>query len=248
MRYFLKIAYKGTHYHGWQVQPNAITVQGTIEKALRKILQKPIGITGSGRTDTGVHAQQQWAHIDLDTSFCISQLQYRLNAVLPPDIVINAIYPVKENSHARFDALNRLYEYSIIPTKNPFLQETHYVLATPLAINIMNQAAALLRYQTDFSSFSKINSSLKHYRCTIIQAQWLAANDERLIFRIQANRFLRGMVRSIVGNLIQVGLGKLKIEDFKLLIERKDRNLSASFAPACGLTLTKVNYPTNIFL
>jgi tRNA pseudouridine38-40 synthase len=248
MRYFIDIAYKGTHYHGWQVQPNALTIQGTIQMALEKVLKKPIALTGSGRTDAGVHAKQQWAHMDWVADLNIDQLQYRLNALLPYDIVINGIHPVKPGAHARFDALNRTYEYAVISNKDPFLKDTYYLLAHQLDVQIMNQAAAMLLGQTDFTTFSKISVPATHYRCSVMQAQWKVIHGGRLVFTIQANRFLRGMVRSIVGNLIQVGLCKLSIAQFKTFIERKDRSLGASLAPACGLTLTEVNYPADIFL
>ncbi len=248
MRYFLEIAYQGTHYHGWQVQPNAITIQGTIQAKLSQLLQQPVIITGSSRTDTGVHAQQQWAHIDLAPNIDPAKLCHQANAVLPPDISLLAIHPVIPEAHARFDAWSRTYEYRISSIKNPFLRETHHIWYGEIDILEMNQAAAILRHKTDFTSFSKMSPELAHYQCVIMEAKWMQLADHRLIFYIQANRFLRGMVRSIVANLWQVGLGKMPVTAFEALIDRKDRQLGASLVPACGLTLTQVTYPAEVFI
>jgi tRNA pseudouridine38-40 synthase len=248
MRYFLQIAYKGTHYHGWQVQNNAITVQGIIQERLEQILQKSVWVTGSSRTDAGVHAQQQWAHVDLEPQVDPDQLCYHINAILPHDMVILAIRPVVDQAHARFDALTRSYEYAILPIKNPFLIETHYLLQGKLDLETINKAAAILCHKTDFTSFSKIGSGLPHYQCSVKIARWIRLSDGRLIFNIQANRFLRGMVRSIVSNLLQVGLGKVSVSAFETLIDQKDRRLGASLVPACGLTLREVTYPNCIFI
>ena len=247
MRYFLQLAYKGTAYHGWQVQQNAQSVQGVIQERLKQILQKEVVLVGSSRTDTGVHAQQQWAHVELDSSIDTDQLHYQLNATLPPDIAIHTICPVKSTAHARFDALSRTYEYLILQTKNPFLQETSYLLKRKLDIKAMNEAAAILCHKKDFESFSKLRSGDQHYVCTITEAQWIATGSQ-LVFRIQANRFVRGMVRSIVSNLLEIGLGKSSVSGFEALIDKRDRSLGASLVPACGLTLKQVTYPANIFI
>lgn len=248
MRYFLQIAYKGTNYHGWQVQQNALTVQGVIQERLGRVLQGKIAVIGSSRTDAGVHAQQQWAHVDLDSAVDALKLHHQLNAVLPLDIALLSIYQVKPEAHARFDALARTYEYVILQTKNPFLQETSYQLKGVLDIKAMNQAAAILCQKKDFESFSKVRPGLNHYLCTVMEAGGIAKPGGQLIFRIKANRFLRGMVRSIVSNLLQIGLGKASLREFEAFIDQKDRSLGASLVPACGLTLVGVTYPASIFI
>ena len=248
MRYFLKIAYKGTQYHGWQIQPNALTAQGIIESRLQQILQQRIPLVGSSRTDAGVHAHQQWAHIDLNDLVDRDRLCRQLNATLPPDISIQAIYTVHSTAHARFDALARTYEYTIIKTKDPFLLETSYLLDKKLDIKAMNKAATILRDKKNFKSFSKVSTAARHYLCTILEAQWIAKYEGQLVFRIQANRFLRGMVRSIVSNLLEVGLGRSSVAAFEALIDAKNRTLYTHLVPACGLKLTAVVYPTSIFI
>ena len=248
MRYFLQLAYKGTKYHGWQVQPNALTVQAVLEDRLTLVLQKKVKISGSSRTDAGVHAHQQWAHVDLTVAMDVAKLRHQLNVVLPPDITILGIYPVVAEAHARFSALARTYQYRILTHKNAFLYETAYTLPAKLNIDAMNQAAAILLHKTDFTSLSKIGSAVHHHQCSIMEAQWVNTAHDQLIFYIQANRFLRGMVRSIVSNLIQVGLGKTSIASWAALIDAKDRSLGASLVPACGLTLSKVTYPQHIFI
>jgi tRNA pseudouridine38-40 synthase len=248
MRYFLEIAYQGTHYHGWQIQPNAITIQGIIQERLTQLLSTQVEITGSSRTDTGVHAQQQWAHLDVPFELNTNKLQYKLNVVLPPDIAMLGIYPVIPAAHSRFDAISRTYVYKITRRKNPFLSTTTYAFRKELDVDSMNKAAAILRLHKDFESFSKLGSATSHpYLCDILEANWRTNSEDQLIFQITANRFLRGMVRAIVGNLLEVGLGKLSIMDFKYILEQKDRSLSVSLVPACGLTLKKVSYPTTIF-
>jgi len=247
MRYFLKIAYQGTHYHGWQKQHGSCTLQGIIELKLTKLMGKPMCIVGSSRTDTGVHAQQQWAHVDFSHPLQLSNLQYKLNLILPPDIAILGIYPVKSTAHARFDALSRTYQYQICQSKNPFIQATSYNYRKKLDVGLMNEAAALLLQHEDFEVFSKLKPNLKHYRCTLFACHWQTKNDQ-LIFTIQANRFLWGMVRAIVGNLISVGLNRCSLSNFEQLIINKDRQRVAPFAPACGLTLQAVNYPLDIFM
>lgn len=249
MRYFLEIAYQGTHYHGWQIQPNAVTIQGIIEAKLTQLLSTPIEITGSSRTDTGVHAQQQWAHMDIPFTIDTDKLAYKLNLVLPPDIAILGIYEVRTEAHSRFDATSRTYVYKIIRTKDPFLPATAYIFRKELDLDSMNEAAALLKEQENFESFSKLGTSMSHpYLCNVMEAGWYITSDEQINFQITANRFLRGMVRAIVGNLLDVGLGKVTVKDFKYILEQKDRSLGASLAPACGLTLKQVTYPSSIFI
>jgi len=247
-RYFLQLSYQGTHYHGWQAQANALTVQGILQERLEQLLQRPVVICGSSRTDTGVHAHQQWAHVDLSATLDIAKLHRQINRILPHDIALLGIYPVACKAHARFDALARTYEYAIIRTKNPFLRQTYYLLHAKLDMPAMNKAAAVLCHKTDFTSFSKKGSGVNHYQCSISSAQWIAIADDQLVFSIQANRFLRGMVRSIVSNLIQVGLGKVSVGAFAAFIDAKDRSSGASLVPACGLTLTKITYPSHVFI
>jgi tRNA pseudouridine38-40 synthase len=247
MRYFLKLAYQGTHYHGWQIQQNAVTVQGLIEKQLSMLFSLPISITGSSRTDAGVHAQQQWAHVDFPFSIDTIKLQQRMNALLPADIAVLDIYPVTPIAHARFSATSRTYQYSLSTHKNPFLFRETYFFSKKLDIAAMKQAAALLLQYQDFETFSKLGEAARQrYVCNISEASWQHGEDQ-LIFRITANRFLRGMVRAIVGHLLKVGLAKCSVPAFEFALKQKDRSLGASLAPACGLTLTQVQYPTSIF-
>ncbi|MHB9147262.1 MAG: tRNA pseudouridine(38-40) synthase TruA [Candidatus Amoebophilus sp.] len=251
MRYFLEISYQGTHYHGWQIQQNATSVQAVIQKKLTQLLSTNIEIVGSSRTDTGVHAQQQFAHVDTPFTIDIDKLKYKLNLILPSDIAILGIHPVIPTAHSRFDALSRTYVYKISCTKNPFMQATTYVFRRVLDLEKMNEAAAILKIYKDFESFSKIGSITEHTLypnlCNIIEAHWSTGSNDQLIFQITANRFLRGMVRAIVGNLLEVGLGKCSVKDFEYNLVQKDRSLAASLVPACGLTLVNVTYPDTIF-
>lgn len=246
MRYFFEVAYNGTNYHGWQIQQNATTVQQLIEEAFAVILRTEVPIMGSGRTDTGVHCSQQYFHADLPEDAQVNTLQYKLNSFLPPDISINAIRQVSEDAHARFSALSRSYEYRITMRKNPFLQNMSYFHPKSLDITTMNEAASLLIGKQDFECFSKVKTDVNNFVCDITEAQWVEEGD-MLIFRITANRFLRGMVRAIVGTLLNVGKGKLRTEAFKKIIESKDRKKAGASAPAAGLFLTAVKYPREIF-
>ncbi len=248
MRYFLELAYKGTNYHGWQLQPNAITVQELIQKALSTVLKENVEIVGAGRTDTGVHAEQLFAHVDMNTAFDKAILLYKLNALLPKDIAIINIFNVSETAHARFDAVFRSYEYRIHLGKTPFLVDTSWQLINKkLNIVKMNEAARILLTYNDFQCFSRSNSDVKTYRCEINEAKWMQT-ENMLIFYITANRFLRNMVRAIVGTLINVGSEKTSLEDFKKIIESKNRCNAGPSAPAQGLFLTKVVYPKTIFI
>lgn len=246
MRYFLDLAYNGTNYHGWQVQQNAHTVQGEFEKALSKLLRQPIGVIGSGRTDTGVHAEQQLVHIDWEGVLDAEQLQFRLNALLPPDIAVKRIFPVHPKAHARFSARFRSYEYRICREKNPFLQKLCYVNTRALNVAAMNEAAALLLPWEDFECFSRVHTDVKHFRCTIKEAIWVE-EDNQLVFYIRANRFLRNMVRAIVGTLLEVGQARMSLEGFQQVLESRDRSRAGRSAPAQGLFLTKVEYPDTIY-
>ena len=247
MRYFFEISYNGSNYHGWQRQKNAISIQEVVEDALSMILRKPATITGSGRTDTGVHCEQQYFHADIDTPVKVEQLKHRLNSYLPPDITIPSVMPVSEDAHARFSAISRSYEYRITTQKNPFLQNLSYFYPKSLDIQTMNEVATLLLGVHDFEAFSKVKTDVNNFVCEITEAQWVEEKD-LYIFKITANRFLRGMVRAIVGTLLNVSKGKIAPGQFKEIIESKDRREAGSAAPACGLFLTAVRYPSEIFL
>lgn len=241
MRYFIELSYKGTNYHGWQIQPDASSVQEEITKALATILQEKILLVGAGRTDAGVHASQMFAHVDTVKKLTDDYV-HKLNAILPNDIVIKSIKKVSDETHARFDAVSRTYEYRILLGRDPFLLETTWQLHQKnLQIEKMNEAANLLFKYEDFESFSKVKTDVNTFNCTIMKAVW-TLEDKHLIFHIKANRFLRNMVRAIVGTLIEVGLGKKTVEDFRKIIESKKRSEAGLSVPAKGLFLTEVCY------
>jgi len=243
MRYFIEFSYKGTNYSGWQRQNNAISVQQLLDAALTLILRENIETVGSSRTDTGVHAEQQYAHFDVDKELNnTEQLIYRLNSRLPFDIAVHRIFLVAESAHSRFDATHRRYEYRIIYRKNPFLSEQSHVFHKPLDIGKMNEAAVLLLRYKNFESFSKIHTQVNNFLCDITIAEWVE-KDGILTFNIKANRFLRGMVRALVGTLLEVGTGKRSIEDFEKIILAQDRSRAGAQAPAQGLFLVEVGYP-----
>lgn len=241
-RYFIEIAYNGTNYHGWQIQKNANSVQAEINKALSTILQQPIMVTGAGRTDTGVHAKQFYAHFEMDKDINCDELTYKLNNFLPKDITCFRTFKVKDDTHARFSAAARTYEYWITPQKNPFLNEKAYYFSFDLDVDKMNEITKELLNHIDFSCFSKSNTQTNTNDCTISEAYW-KQKDGVLVFTITANRFLRNMVRAIVGTLLEVGQNKLSLSDFKKIIESKDRCEAGQSVPAHGLYLTKVVYP-----
>ena len=252
MRYFIKLAYNGTAYHGWQIQPNAASVQETLNKAFSVLLNSEINLMGAGRTDTGVHASEMYAHFDFEADFDIPKLIHKLNSYLPKDIVIYSIFPVDSEAHARFDATKRTYEYHINSYKDVFSQEQSWYFHQELDIDLMNEAAKLLLNHTDFQSFSKVNTDVNTFDCTIFEAYWTRGKAEqsgakkeenKLIFTISANRFLRNMVRSIVGTLVNIGLHKITLADFNAVIESKSREKAGFSVPAHGLYLTKIEYP-----
>ena len=245
MRYFLDIAYKGTGYHGWQIQQNAHSVQEELENALQKIFARKIETLASGRTDTGVHAEQQIVHFDLDEEFTPQHI-YKLNCVLPKDIAVKDFFPVKVDAHARFDASSRSYEYRITRVKDPFLIESAYLFERPLDIIKMNEAAVLLLNHQDFESFSKVHTDVKNFNCDIYLARWKEKNN-LLLFEIEANRFLRGMVRAIVGTLISVGLEKTSVKEFEDIILARNRSKAGAAAPPQGLFLTRIKYPDSVY-
>lgn len=247
MRYFLDVSYHGAAYHGWQRQANAHTVQQELEEALSKILSQNIDVAGSGRTDTGVHAKKQVVHFDAETTMLTEQIHYKLNGILPDDISINNCRKVKDEAHARFDALERGYHYFIHQKKNPFLVGQSYFYSHSLDIEAMNQAADILLGKQDFESFSRVKTEVNHFICEIFTARWYTENDQ-LIFNVRANRFLRGMVRALVGTLLEVGRGKLSVEDFVSIIAAKDRTKAGRAVPPHGLYLSEVNYSDEIYL
>lgn len=243
MRYFIQCAYRGTNYSGWQIQNNALAVQEVIEKALSTLLKRKIDITGSSRTDAGVHAMQQMAHFDVQEEINdLENLVYRINKVLPFDISIQRIFIVENDYHSRFEAISRKYEYRISRKKNPFQRGLSYEFNGNLDINLMNEACKILFFNTDFQCFSKIHTDVLTFNCTIIEARWEEKTGDLLVFHIKANRFLRGMVRAIVGTLLEVGLGKISVPDFEKIILSKDRKKAGWSVPAEGLFLMEVNY------
>jgi len=241
LRYFIKLAYNGTNYHGWQSQPNAPSVQETLSKAVSVVLNSEINLMGAGRTDTGVHAREMFAHFDIESSFDPKSIVHKLNSYLPKDIVVFEIIPVHDHAHARFDATKRTYEYHITTFKDAFLQNASWYYHQKLDLDLMNQASKILLNHTDFQCFSKVNTDVNTFDCTIFEAHWQQENN-KLVFTISANRFLRNMVRAIVGTLVYVGLHKITLEDFKNIIESKNRNEAGFSVPAHGLYLTKIDY------
>ena len=246
MRYFIELAYKGTNFHGWQIQPDAISIQEVIEKSLSLKLQENISITGAGRTDTGGHASFFIAHFDFNKDFDIEKTIHGLNNLLGKDIAIFKIYKVKSEAHARFDAVSRTYEYRISSVKNPFIKDTSTFFNKPLDIDLMNRAAKYLFDYTDFTSFSKLHTDTKTNNCTITEAYW-KQTDELLIFTITADRFLRNMVRAIVGTLLDVGQEKISLSNFASIIELKNREKAGKSAPAEGLFLTQIKYLNSVY-
>lgn len=240
-RYLLEFSYDGGSFSGYQIQPNALTVQSELEEKLSILAQQSIEIVGSSRTDAGVHATQQFAHFDLDFTPNIDWV-YRLNRMLPESLAVQSIVPVNNDFHARFDALSRTYHYFIARQKMPLHRHNTYWFEVPLDIEAMNLASKVLFDYIDFECFSKVKTDVFTFDCSIIQAQWEIKGD-LLVFTIQANRFLRGMVRAIVGTLLEVGLGKMSIDDLHAIIQSKDRNRAGRAVPAHGLHLIQVEYP-----
>ena len=246
MRYFIRFSYFGKAYHGWQNQPNAITVQEVLEKALTTLLRQKIEVVGAGRTDTGVHAKEMFAHFDSDPIADLNELTYRLNAFLPEDIATQEIIRVKADAHARFDAVERTYEYWVVQQKSPFHSDFAHCVTYPLDLYAMNKAASYLLEHTDFQCFSKSNTDVKTYLCDIRHAGW-EKKEDKMVFTITADRFLRNMVRAIVGTLLDVGMGKMTPGEINTVITGKDRGGAGVSVPAKGLYLTKVLYPKTIF-
>lgn len=247
MRYFIEISYNGKGYCGWQRQLQQLSVQQVLEETLSTILREDIKIVGAGRTDTGVHAKQLFAHFDSKGMEINDELLFRINSFLPKDISVRNIYKVQDNAHARFDALKRDYEYRIFIGKDPFSQDFAYQIYKRPDVEKMNKAAEFLLVYKDFQCFSRTNSDVKTYNCKIERAFWKEENGF-LIFTISADRFLRNMVRAIVGTLLDVGFGKTSIEDFQGILHSKDRSEAGASAPAHGLFLKQISYPQSLFI
>ncbi|MCK5846695.1 MAG: tRNA pseudouridine(38-40) synthase TruA [Bacteroidales bacterium] len=244
MRFFIRLSYLGTKYHGWQYQPNAMSVQEKLETALSTVLQIKTNIIGAGRTDTGVHAKNYIAHFDMDNSkFAndIPLLIYKLNSLLPKDIAIHDIYKVADDAHARFDAKKRSYKYFISTAKDPFIVETSWLRLGKLDIDKMNKAGQILCEYSDFTSFAKLHADAKTNICDVSKAKWTQENNH-ITFEISADRFLRNMVRAIVGTMIEVGTNKISLDEFINIIEIKNRNNAGVSAAAEGLFLVKIEY------
>jgi tRNA pseudouridine38-40 synthase len=242
MRYFIQLAYKGTDFHGWQSQPNADSVQERIETALSTLLKKTTPVIGAGRTDTGVHASQYYAHFDTGIEVNENEFAYKLNALLPHTVTIFNIFKVKDDAHARFDATSRSYEYRILLENNPFLLDTTWQLQNrKFDVDLMNEAAQILLNHSDFKAFSKSKTDVNNYFCTITKALWIL-NKSELTFYISANRFLRNMVRAIVGTLLEVGERKMSLKEFEQVILSQNRSEAGLSVPAKGLFLTEIKY------
>ena len=243
-RYFLELSYNGKNYHGWQEQENATTVQSVVNQSLAVYFRQVVETVGCGRTDTGVHARKYFAHADFPAEisdgagFC-----RHLNGILPADIAIRALFRVPDTAHARFDATSRTYEYHLYAHKDPFLREWACYHPQPLDTNRMNAFAAVLLQQSDFSSFCKSHSQARTHTCRVTRAAWSRKTEDRLVFTITADRFLRNMVRAIVGTLVVAGEGKMNKEEFQAVLDGRDRKLAGASMPAHGLYLTEITYP-----
>jgi tRNA pseudouridine38-40 synthase len=245
-RYFIQLSYDGTAYHGWQMQPNGITVQERLEKALSVVARAPISVTGAGRTDAGVHASFYVAHFDAENeNFDNEKIIHNLNSLLPHDIAVQNVYKVNPEAHARFDALSRTYKYFLVKRKDPFTRQYACKQTRIPDVVKMNEAAKKIFDYEDFTSFSKLGTDVKTNNCKVDVAQWIDQGS-RYVFTIRADRFLRNMVRSIVGTLLDVGFGKLTIDDFCGIIEAKDRCAAGASVPAKGLFLVDILYPEDI--
>lgn len=241
MRYFIELSYKGKNYHGWQIQPDANSIQEEINKAISTVLQEEILIVGAGRTDTGVHAEQMFAHFDVAKELDANYV-FKFNSLLPEDIVIYSLEKVDVEKHARFDALSRSYQYRVWLGRNPFLLDsTWQIHHKVLNVSKMNEAAKILLEYENFQAFSKVKTEVKTFNCTVTEALWKQEGN-LLVFHVSANRFLRNMVRAIVGTLVDVGLEKITIEDFRKVILSKDRGNAGLSVPAKGLFLTAIDY------
>lgn len=246
MRYFVTLSYDGSRYHGWQIQPNGISVQETLQQAMSTLLRRPIEVVGAGRTDAGVHAKMMVAHFDVDvfpSSMTLRDLVYKLNKLLPVDVAVQRIEEVSDDMHARFSATSRTYHYFIHLQKSPFLKAYSWYVYGGLDFQKMNEAAQTLMEYTDFTSFSKVNTDTKTNDCTVTAAVWEEIGPGEWRFTIRANRFLRNMVRAIVGTLVEVGRGKMSVEEFRKVIEQKNRCSAGESVPGNALFLVDIQYP-----
>lgn len=244
-RIFLEVAYRGTHYSGFQIQDNASSIQQEVEKALEIFFRRPVTLTGSSRTDTGVHALQNYFHFDYE-ELIDKRVLYNINAILPPDIVLKDLQPVAPDAHCRYDALSREYRYYIYRSKNPFLADRAWFFPYTLDRDKLAAAAALIPQFEDFTTFSKRNTQAKTRLCTVLDSGW-QEEGECLVYRVVANRFLRGMVRGLVGTMLQVGRGKISVEEFAAVIGKKDNQLADFSAPGHGLFLFRITFSDSIF-
>ena len=246
-RYFIEVAYKGTNYSGLQIQDNANSIQSEVEKALQIFFKKKFELTGASRTDAGVHALQNFFHFDTEVLQFDKDYLYSLNSILPGDIVIKKILAAKEDAHCRFDAIEREYKYFIYQNKNPFLQDRAYYFPYRIDFEKMQEAAKQILTYMDFTSFSKKNTQVQNFFCSIYKSEWVKEEDS-IVYTVCANRFLRGMVRGLVGTMLKTGTGKMSVNEFKKIIESKDCTLADFSAPSHGLFLTGVKYQADIFL
>lgn len=247
-RYFVYFAYDGANYHGWQIQPNGISVQEELQKVLTTFFRQPIEVVGAGRTDAGVHASRMVAHFEVPDLLDCVRLTDKMNRMLPPDIAVHEIRRVRADAHARFDATYRKYQYHITMRKDPFHRNYAWRIFQQLDFDAMNKAASILFSYIDFTSFSKLHTDVKTNNCRIMHACWEQEGPQEWVFTIQADRFLRNMVRAIVGTLIEVGRGKLTLEGFRDIINQKNRCAAGTSAPAHALFLVDVGYPDDIFI
>lgn len=242
MRYFITLSFDGTAYHGWQIQPHCVSVQEELQKALTTLLRMPVEVVGAGRTDTGVHARKMVSHFDINAELDCQQLVYKLNKLLPRDIAVQHVEQVSDDMHARFSAKSRTYHYYVHLGKNPFLRSYSWQLYGNPDFELMNKAAVVLMEYMDFTSFSKVNTDTKTNDCTITEAHWDRVGEGQWRFTITANRFLRNMVRAIVGTLMEVGRGRMTIEQLRQVIEAKDRCRAGDSVPGNALFLVDVKY------
>ncbi|GEP90825.1 tRNA pseudouridine38-40 synthase [Chitinophaga terrae (ex Kim and Jung 2007)] len=243
-RYFIEVAYKGAAYSGFQVQENAHTVQAEVDRALSILFRETIVSTGSSRTDAGVNAYQNFLHFDTELPLH-PQFIYKINAILPDDVVLNGVYAVPPDANSRFAALSRAYEYTLYTKKDPFLQDRGYFFPYRLDIAALQEAASIITEYTDFTTFSKRNTQVKTFLCNIMESQW-STEGHRIVYNVKANRFLRGMVRGLVGTMLRVGRGKLSLSEFRAVIESKDCTRADFAVPPQGLFLMQVNYPDRL--
>ena len=245
MRYFLEVSYRGSHYSGFQSQKNANTIQTEVEKAFKVLLKEEIQLTGSSRTDAGVHALQNYFHFDTKSELS-SQLLYNLNAILPRDIAARNLHKVKDEAHCRFDASAREYKYYIYQKKNPFLKDNAYYYPYTMDLEIMQKAATIIKEYSDFTSFSKRNTQVKSFTCDVHESHW-TIEGECFVYHVKANRFLRGMVRALVATMLKVGRNKTNLDNFRTIIESQDCTLADFSAPPNGLFLVRITFPNNYF-